>query len=119
MTTREKMIKWRNKNRITLRFLSDRSGVSETLLSMVEAGEVTHPKIVKKIQKVYRLNDLEAEELMPKIHRPHDPEYEPDKYKHPADMFNEKLLPKKELIETYICEKQDVAVRQHQKRGVY
>ena len=119
MTKREKMIKWRSDMKIPLRYVSRKTGVSETLLSMVESGEVTHPKIVKKIQTFYKLTDIEAEELMPKIHRPHAPEYEPDKFRHPVDIFTEKLMPKKELIEEYICEKQDYAARQHQKRGYY
>lgn len=84
MTTREKMIKWRNEMGVTIKSLSRRSGISETLLGMVEGGQVTHPVIAKRIQKLYGLTDKEAEELVPKIHRKSDPEYDPDKYVTPV-----------------------------------
>lgn len=80
MDVREKMIEWRKENHITLRMLSNRSGVSETLLSIVERGEVTHPKIVEKIQKVYKLTDSEAEELLPENYRKSSPKYDPNKF---------------------------------------
>lgn len=83
MDVREKMIDWRTKNYVTLRKLSEKYGISETLLSMVEAGEVTHPNIVKKIAKAYGLTKEESYELMPENHRPNSPGYEPDKYKLP------------------------------------
>lgn len=119
MDVREKMYEWRMKTGTTLRVISIMTGISETLLGMVETGEVTHPKIVEKIKKAYKLTDLEAEQLMPKIHRPHDPEYEPDKFKRPPELFKEKLLPKKEEIFEYISERQDTHVRRHEKRGEY
>ena len=55
-------------------------GMSEVLFKMVKNGEVTHPNIARRIQKVFGLTDLEAEELMPENRRPHSPKYEPDKF---------------------------------------
>lgn len=120
MTVRDKMREFRKERQLTLRIMSDRSGVSETLLGMVENGNVTHPKIVKQIQDAYQLSDLEAEELMPKNYRPRGGDYDPDRYKPPELSFTDKVMPaRKELIDVYIEEHQDKAVRLHQKRGVY
>lgn len=83
MTTREKMINWRIENDIPLRTISHWTGLSETILSMVEAGEVTHPKIVEKIRRAYHLTEKEAEELLPKNYRKSDPEYDPERYVSP------------------------------------
>ena len=56
-------------------------GISEDLYKMVEAGEVTHKNIVKRIQKVFKLSDEQAEELLPENYRPSSPKYDPDLYK--------------------------------------
>lgn len=120
MTTREKMIKWREANGITLRKLSDQSGISETLLSMVEAGNVTHPKLVKIIKRLYKLTNDEAEELLPKNYRRSNPEYDPNKFVQPVPKLTDGAKPiKKELVQIYVEEHQDRMARQHQRRGNY
>ena len=120
MTTREKMIKWRNDMNVTIKQLSENSGVSQTLLSMVEAGEVTHPIIVEKIRKAYGLTELEAEELMPKHHRKHGGAYEPDKFKPLDDTYiSRPIVAQSSIIDTYIKEHQDRMARQHQRRSYY
>ena len=87
LNVREKMIKWREKNKVSIKDLSLQSGVSTDLLGMVERGHVTHPAIAKKIGRVYGLNEKETWELMPENHRPNSPRYDPDMYKEPEDSF--------------------------------
>lgn len=119
MTTREKMIDWRNKSGITIKQLSLNTGVSQTLLGMVEAGHVTHPLIVKKIKRAYRLTDLEAEELLPKCRRKHGSNYDPDMYK-PLEQNGISISRKNsELIDIYVKEHQERMVKQHARRSVY
>lgn len=84
---RERMRKWREANDLSYHEIAEKIGIGEQLLRMVEEGEVTHPKICKKIQKVYGLTDEETKQLMPAIHREGTPEYEPDKFKLPEDYF--------------------------------
>lgn len=120
MTTREKMIRWRNATGITLRQLSDRSGVSESLLSMVESGHVTHPKIVAKIQRLYRLTDEEAEVLLPENYRKSSPNYDPDRYRIEAPPFTDGAIArKKDMIEIYIAEHNDMMARANKKRRAH
>lgn len=80
MDTRSKMLQFRKDHHLSIRDISDRIYVSSDLIGMVEKGEVTHPLIVQKLASAYGLSNLEAEQLMPKNHRPHDPEYDPLKY---------------------------------------
>lgn len=107
MDPREKMFKWRQDRHITLRMLSDKSGIGEELLSMVEAGHVTHPKIAKKIQKLYGLTDEETYELMPTIHRPNHPDYNPNKYKVEVPPFTAgAVVPiKRDEVDNYLISK--------------
>lgn len=81
MDVREKMLKLRVDNDITLQGMSNRTGVSAGLISMIEGGFVTHPDIARKLQDGYGLTDEETEMLMPEIHRKGSPNYDPDKYK--------------------------------------
>lgn len=119
MDAREKIIDKRTKFGITLKQVAKRIGVSEALLSMVEAGHVTHPKIARKIGQYYKLTELETEELMPKCRRPHDPAYDPT-LEEPQHGELERPIPvKKDIVDTYIAEHQDRLARQHQKRGQY
>lgn len=80
MNARQKMIKYRERMNLDYKYLGLQCNVSSGLLAMVERGHVTHPNIVKRIQKFYKLTDREAEELLPENRRPHSPEYDPDKY---------------------------------------
>lgn len=101
--------------------ISKKIGVSRGLIGMVEHGDVTHPKIVAKLQEFYGLTDLEAEELLPKNRRPHDPEYEPDKYVAEVDRNPQPpiMAPKQELVERYMTEHHSEQVKQHSKRSMY
>ena len=111
MTAREKMIKFREDRQLDYKMLSDICGVGHDIIGMVEHGDVTHPLIVKKLQELYSLTDLEAEELLPKCRRPHDPEYEPDKYvvrndipKNPRPLKNNVNRKDRTVVE-YVAEK--------------
>ena len=65
---------------ISLELMSNKTGVSAGLISLIEGGYVTHPDIARKLQIGYGLNDEETEMLMPEIHRKSSPKYEPDKF---------------------------------------
>ena len=101
--------------------ISKKIGVSRGLIGMIEHGDVTHPKIVAKLQEFYGLTDLEAEELLPKNRRPHDPEYEPDKYVAEVDRNPQPpiMAPKQTIVERYMTEHHSEQVKQHSKRSIY
>lgn len=89
---------------------------------MVENGGVTHPKIAKMIGKAYGLSKTDIYELMPRIHRPYDEEYEPDKFKDPYDAKTQgiKIVPStRDETDIYIAEHQKQMKREHQRRGRY
>ncbi len=83
MTASEKMKTFRKQHGYTIKWMSTLCGVSTTLLKMVENGLVTHPSIARRIAETYKLDENDAYELMPEIHRPGNPNYNPDKYKQP------------------------------------
>lgn len=80
MTTREKMIKYRTDYGIDIQTMARQCRISSYLLTILEEGAVTTPKLVPQIAKAYGLTELEAEELMPLHMRPHGGDYEPDRY---------------------------------------
>lgn len=80
MDVREKMQKYREENRIDLKTMSDKTGVSSGLIAFIEGGYVTHPELARRLQKGYELTDEETEMLMPEIHRKSSPNYDPYKY---------------------------------------
>ena len=85
MNARERMKNYRCSFGLTIEEMAQCCGISGALLAMIEDGDVTHPNIVHKIQKVYNLSDLEAEELLPENRRPHGGKYDPDKYVLPIE----------------------------------
>lgn len=80
MAQRTDLIEMRKKRGLNIYEMADICGVSVTVLAYVEDGEVTHPKIVKKIQRGYGLTDDQAELLLPINRRPHGGQYDPDKF---------------------------------------
>ena len=116
------MISWREKEGLTLKELSLRSGISSTLLSMIERGGVTHPDIARRVAKVYGLTEEQAYELMPKIHRPNDEKYDPKAYniEDQVNFKRFKIIPKQlDVTDIYIAEHQKELRRKHAKRGKY
>lgn len=81
MAAREKMLEYRVNTGVSVRRIARRLGISVGLLDMVENGDVTHPNIALRMQKLYGLTDEETEELMPENYRKSSPKYDPDKYK--------------------------------------
>lgn len=100
----QKMVDYRNDHNITVPQMSRKLGISGQLLDILERGGVTHPNIVKRIQKVYGFTDDEVIMLLPKNRRPGHPEFDPDHYVLQADEFMSKLLPKKEEIFDYVAQ---------------
>ena len=99
--------------------ISKKIGISSGLIGMVEHGDVTHPKIVEKLQNFYNLTDEEAEELLPKNRRLHDPEYDPDKYVAEIDRQPPIMTQKQTLVERYMTEHHSEQVKQHARRSTY
>lgn len=79
LTVQEKMKAYREKNGYSIEKMSRKSGASETLLRMLERGNVTHPKIAEQVGKAYRLSKEDIYELMPENYRPGD-RYDPEKF---------------------------------------
>lgn len=119
MSAREKMKQWREQMNTTYDTISKKIGISPGLIGMVEHGDVTHPSIVNKIQAFYELTDDEAEELLPKNRRPHDPEYDPDKYVAEVDRQPPIMAQKQTLVERYMTEHHSEQVKQHSRRSMY
>ena len=117
MNTREKMIEYRKKHNFTVEQMAEICNVSKRIIIMLEETyEITHPKLVKRIRKGYKLTEKEAEELMPEIHRKSSPFYEPDKYvikDHPYTVINS---PKHKLIDEYIHDSLTKSRKRHERR---
>lgn len=108
MNVREKMKAWRKERDLSLDIIAKNCGVSVEILNLVEQGGITHPKLVKKIQKVYNLSEREAEELMPENYRKSSSKYDPDYYKINEVPFAKSLPPlQSELVGIYIREHKD------------
>ena len=113
------MIKFRTDNNLSYEFISQKTYVSPTLIKMVENGQVTHPDIVESLRRFYKLTKLEAEELLPKNRRKHDPEYDPDKYVIPVRNGTDRVMPRQSLIERYMTEHLNDQAKLHAKRSSY
>ena len=109
MDVRERMHSWRVENDKTLESLSVETGVSSTLLAMIENGGVTHPEIAKRIAKAYGLTKEETLELIPKERgKPHE-------------LITKIIISPRQIDEgyIYIAEHQKKMRREHQRRGRY
>lgn len=95
MSAAEKITEFRKSKQIDLYRLGRICGVGGPVLAILEDGGVTHPNIVKKVQSFFKLTDEEAELILPKNRRPHDPEYDPDKFVDPRDIYNRERIPTK------------------------
>lgn len=100
------MIAYRERLRLTLKDMSEESGVSEQLLDILENGGTTTTKIAKRVAKAYRLTDEQAELLLPLNLRPNGGDYDPLRYMDQKDIralsgepyhgegFNERPIPR-------------------------
>ena len=88
MGKREWMIRFREERHIPLPDMAAKIRkpgqwrCSEKLLNNLEMddGYVTHPVIAQMIAEAYNATPEQAELLLPRHRRPHDPEYDPDRY---------------------------------------
>ena len=122
----KKMVDYRKSHGYSLGDMSKKSGASTSLLKMLEGGMVTHPKIAKQVGRAYGLTKEEIYELMPAIHRPGDPAYDPNKYKEPDEVTGSNknmdwLFTPNTRTEgdIYIAEHQKRMKKEHQRRGIY
>lgn len=86
---REYMTTYRESLGLTILQMATRCRISQSLLSMLEGDEsnVTHPNIVKRVGKAYKLTKAQRTAMLPPNHRP-GPDYNPDKYKEdPSEEF--------------------------------
>ena len=104
LTIGQKMVDYRNAHNLTIEDMSRKLEISGQLLDILERGGVTHPNIVKRIQRVYGFEEDEVINLLPKCRRPGDPEFDPEHYVIVPDEFMTKLLPKKDEIFDYVAQ---------------
>lgn len=88
VTAAEVIRDYRIRHNLTIHQLAVKCDIGPALMSYLEAGAVTHPKIVERLQKIFDLTDEQTEGLLPKNRRPHDPDYDPDRYVDPKDFVN-------------------------------
>lgn len=119
-TTAEKMKAYREWHGYSVKDMSYRCGVSETLLKMVEAGMVTHPKLAEQIAGAYGLSEMDILEIIPENYRP-GPKYNPGKYKVDPPKYKDQLFVKtrKNDKDYYGYLKQNSnAIKENGRRGV-
>ena len=88
MQPREYMIEFRRQRGISRELMAKKLSISPKLLEMLEENdqEVSHPNIVKRVAKAYRLTKTQRIGMLPPNHRP-GPGYDPDKYETPSNLF--------------------------------
>lgn len=79
-TAIEKLIDYREKRGGSYEVAAACLGIGRELYKILEAGGVTHPRIIRRISSKLRLTANQAESLMPDNYRPSSKNYEPDKY---------------------------------------
>lgn len=79
--TRQYMIDWRRKRRVTLKVMAKAAQCSEILLENIEHDDqyVTHPNIAERIAVRYELTREQYLGMIPENYRP-GPNYDPDRY---------------------------------------
>ena len=105
------MVAWREKEGLTLKQMSLRSGISVRLLELIEGGGVTHPDIARRFVAAYEFPEEYIQQIIPKNYRKDSDEYDPDRYRRMEnvdgkDMF--RIYPKK-------LDEADIYVAEHQK----
>lgn len=98
MSAVDKMLDFRKITGLPISVIAKRAGVSASVISVVEKGGVTHPKLAKKIQLYYGLTDEEYLEIVPENHRDGDP----NRFKEATPKFNGMIEPRSVEIRSYI-----------------
>ena len=97
------------------------SGISTSLLDLIENGGVTHPAIAKRIIKAYDLPEECLNDIIPRNYRKGSDEYDPDRYKRMENVDgNERfVIPHKDFSEAdiYMTEQQRKIQKKYIKRG--
>lgn len=123
MTTIEKMKKWREENCITLKQMSTRSGISVSLLDLIENGGVTHPDIARRFVKAYEFPEETIEELIPRNYRKGSDEYDPDRYRRMENVDGKSIfvITHKDMTEAdlYVSEQQRKVQKKKARKGAY
>ena len=90
MAARTYMIKYRERNGLSLQDMRLICGVSKGLLGMLEScdKDVTHWRIAEKVGAAYNLTPEQVEGLMPENYRKSSPNYNPDLYREPVSDIN-------------------------------
>lgn len=103
--------------------MSTRSGISESLLDLLESGGVTHPDIAKRFVTAYGFPEECIDELIPRNYRKGTEEYNPDRYRIMENVDGKGMIifRNKKLTEAdiYVAEHQKEMQKKHSKRGVY
>ena len=95
------MLQFREEYGINLKKMSKIAKTSVRLLSMVETGDVTHPNIVDRIRKAYKLSKEEAYDLMPANYNPNGGNYDPDMYRVPDPADRDFVIKKTSKFDEY------------------
>lgn len=98
---RSKMIDYRINNGYLIEDMARKCATSETVISILERGGVTHPNIVWRVQREYKLTDEEANQLLPKNYRPGTPDYDPNKFVSRKDIGKRPSPGRKTLVGSY------------------
>ncbi len=123
MTTIEQMKTWRENNSISLKEMALRSGISESLLDLIEHGGVTHPDIARRFVEAYGFPEECIEELIPRNYRKGGDEYDPDRYRRMENVDGKntfRIIHKNfEEVDIYIAEHRKELQRRNRKRGAH
>ena len=79
---RDYMIAYRESKNLSIEEMAQKCRISEILLRKLEGDDtsVTHPNIVQRVAKAYKLTKAQRAAMLPPNYRP-GPDYDPDKYK--------------------------------------
>lgn len=92
---RDYMIAYRESKGMSIKEMAQKCQISEILLRKLEGDDtcVTHPNIVQRVAKAYKLTKAQRTAMLPPNHRP-GPNYNPDLYKEaPEDPRDFRIMP--------------------------
>lgn len=103
--------------------MATRSGISESLLDLIENGGVTHPDIARRFVTAYEFPEDAIEELIPRNYRKGTDEYDPDRYRRMENVDGKETfrIVHKRLSEAdiYVSEQQREIQKKHARKGAY
>lgn len=103
--------------------MSTRSGISESLLDLIESGGVTHPDIARRFVTAYEFPEDAIEELIPRNYRKGSDEYDPDRYRRMENVDGKSIfvITHKDMTEAdlYVSEQQRKVQKKKARKGAY